>query len=263
MNKKIFVGSIPNNFQISDVLNYFRQFGELEGFVRTAQSSNNDHICGVLTCENEVTAKKILQSTHVLNKQVLDCHVYLQGERLKEYLKELNLRNVYITEIPFECTYNQLKCVFGKFGKIQNIKFLESKKVREKYAVVTFFEVKAAQAALKKKRIRGLGGLIKIKVFKDKKTKKKTYEGENTWYNNGSNSSWNRNGNFKKGNSCMTQNNNDDFGRGSQFSNEKNRRILKEFSFKQNYEIHELFSMFRWSNPVEKRHKMMSIRFNR
>lgn len=252
MNQKIFVGSIPASFKTEELLKYFQKYGELEGFSETPQNGNKDHICGILICQNEMTVKRILENKHILKGQVLDCHIFLKGNKLKKYLDELNKRNIYVTEIPYECTYNQLKCVFGKFGKIQNIKFLLSKKVREKYAIVTFVKAESAQAALQKRRVRGLGCLIKIKIFKDKNTKRKLKFQLNydMRMNNGSfGSSQDHSGNGEKV-----------FEYGG--VENKERRILEKFTFNQKDRVHELFWTFRWNSPAEMNHHPENLRLN-
>lgn len=256
MNKKIFVGSIPTSYQKEEVIEYFSVYGEIQGFSIIVKKSDKDHICGILSCGEEDTTQRILSEKHILRGQILDCHIYLRGSKLKKYLTELNQRNVYVTEIPIDCTFNQLKCVFGKFGKIQNIKFLHSKRVKEKYAIVTFFDIKAAQEALRKKRIRGLGTTIKIKVFKDKKTKMKEKRGQRN--------EWNYTERPQAGFGIYADNKTAPKTRLSPTnrSAHKQKQTLRWFSFSQSDKVHEVFMGLKWNNPIDNNHRFGNLRIN-
>jgi RNA recognition motif-containing protein len=173
MSLKIFVGSIPTNITKQRVLDYFAQYGELTNFsIVVKPQKGKDHKCGILNCQNEQTLNSILKQPHSLDGNILDCHRYLRGKRLRDYLSTLNRRNVYVTNMPYNTSNKSLSNFFENFGAIQNVRFLYSKKrYKEKYAIITFEEEEVAQELLRMKKVRFRGGWIKLKIYKDKKMK--------------------------------------------------------------------------------------------
>lgn len=264
MENKIFVGSIPSSYTIEEIIKYFSSYGEVEEFTALSKTQQRDHICGILTCISKSMVKKILEDKHELRGQILDCHIYLTGNKLKNYLDELNKRNIYVTEIPFSCTYNQLKCVFGKFGKIQNIKFLVSKKVKEKYAIVTFNEITSAEKALQKKRVKGLGSIIKVKVFKDKHTKEKTkLTKSNINYGEKLNHHYEENANR-----FNNSHNNNRFlyektkARNQEQGGEWKKKHLIDICFGRRDKCHEIFDQIQYKSPIYDNHLPANLRWN-
>ena len=130
MQAKIFLGSLPREFNRKVLYNHFSRFGGIKSLKVLKDAKKKCTGCAILVCENQETRDTILGIEHKLFGKLIECHEYKRGRKLKQYNQELWRKRVFVKQIPQEFSTMRLKVLFEEmFGEV---KFSSLNKMRRK-----------------------------------------------------------------------------------------------------------------------------------
>ena len=126
-NATIFLGGIPIDFQPSDLLPYFENFGEIQAlqFKKRKQSDLYNLGFGYMQADPLVTAKILSTPFHSVKNRRIECKPFMKkGKGKLNYVKAKTEKTIYAYGIPMNWKLVEVKKFFQKFGKIENLYFL-------------------------------------------------------------------------------------------------------------------------------------------
>ena len=150
---RIFVSNIPGNTDRKVMIKYFSQFGRIADASTLYKIGRRGRICIEIEFYDLETKNIVLNTVHKIKGRYIDCEEYLTGKRLQSRNLRLREVNVYIPILPPSMDNQQVKEIFERLGKVEQVRMGFSNTLRSNYCVVSFSDKETAQ------RVVGLGSI--------------------------------------------------------------------------------------------------------
>ena len=150
MKLTIHLGCLPITAQEYQLFQYFSQFGCITHVIIRRSISGQATGIGTVDCGDEATYSGILyHQDHIFQGRKIFCTKLFKGRQLKEKREELEARRLFISNIAYNATDQQIFEAMSYFGPVQNAyRIVKSDQVRQAFGFVTFQdEVSAKRAA--------------------------------------------------------------------------------------------------------------------
>lgn len=120
-SKKIFVGGYDSTTKKSVLYNYFSTFGQVEKIISQFNRSKNAKGYCFIKFVNAISAQRVLSTrNHRLNNRTLFCSPVLKGKNLKESLKNMDGRRLFLSGLRKITSRTEIEDYFGQFASIEN-----------------------------------------------------------------------------------------------------------------------------------------------
>lgn len=113
-SKKIFVGGYDSTTKKSVLYNYFSTFGQVEKIISQFNRSKNAKGYCFIKFVNAISAQRVLSTrNHRLNNRTLFCSPVLKGKNLKESLKNMDGRRLFLSGLRKITSRTEIEDYFG------------------------------------------------------------------------------------------------------------------------------------------------------
>ena len=152
MSFKVFVGSIPGDARVDELLRIFSAYARVVRVKLAFERKKN--LCkgyGFVFCASRVDRERLLSSQGcvVFRDRSLSLREFQAGNLLRENRIAFNNRRIFVGNIPEFASTEQLRACFSVFGPIENIYLIKSEVPEEKkYGYVVFRREGSAKQAL-------------------------------------------------------------------------------------------------------------------
>lgn len=159
------VSKIPSTIQQKEVWNHFSLFGK----IKNLNFSKNQNTAGETSVQVEYHEKRgflraLRENIHVLRGFKLSVKKCLKGSQLASVETKISKRRVYVKNIPFSFTDQELYFLAEDFGAVELCYICKERRTarsKTDYGFITFYDEKSSRALLAQ-------GTIKLKKFKTK-----------------------------------------------------------------------------------------------
>jgi RNA recognition motif-containing protein len=170
-NFAIFVGSLSANTTQEHLVEYFSQFGRVQGAnLITDWATGASKRCGIVFCSDEHTLTAALAfKPHKLDGKAIRVSL---ADQEKKGTKKISTTNLFVGNISEKCSEQEMRLLFDKFGAIESIRFFKnaSTKPNTKNAIIQYIDSKSVELAFKSKSEMGNNDdSLKISPLKQKK----------------------------------------------------------------------------------------------
>lgn len=184
----IFLFGLSNTITRDELYNYFAQGYRSIINIRMKSKTKDGKITGYafLYITSLAEYKDILSiNRFYLHQRHFFAKPYLQGDELKKFKSQVKQRRVFVFGIPFSFQNEDLRCLMGQFGPLEDAFVVKDKTQGENskgYGYATFYRREDANAAKNQGRIQLGNHLIKIVEFmkKEEQALNKARRGEST-----------------------------------------------------------------------------------
>lgn len=137
---RIHVGCLPADTKTSSLLDYFTSFGNV---INVDVKYNDLYFCtgsATVTCQDMHTYSSIMNyNGHVFEGRKIYCSEFMTGKQLKEKTDTLRSRRVFVSNISFDLTNEELKWWMEHFGEVESAyRIVSVSNVKMPYGYVAF-----------------------------------------------------------------------------------------------------------------------------
>jgi hypothetical protein len=173
---KVFITGIDHKIQKAQLLDFFKASYPSAFKIKTVatnknqpQSKRQKKNAILFLTNNQEKYAIIEQDTFHINNTKIYAKPFFKGKKLKRFKNELKSKRIFVHNIPFELSKADLSKIFGRFGKTQEVIFIDQVKENRdgqvfKHGYVKFEDAKVAEKLIKMKWIEGGNGLKLIIV---------------------------------------------------------------------------------------------------
>ena len=119
---RLFIGGVKLNTTNQDLFKHFAQFGNIHS-AKINRDSRTGHSkgYGFITCGDAQTKWLILQRVHKIKGKVVDVKLPIPKAISKDIKIELYSRKIYIPNLEFEISEEDLSAYFKRFGQVKKV----------------------------------------------------------------------------------------------------------------------------------------------
>ena len=112
-SKKIFVGGYDSTTKKSVLYKYFSKFGKIDKIISQFDKSKNAKGYCFIKFVNASSAQRVLATrVHRLNNRTLNCSPVLKGKHLKDSIKNMDTRRLFLSGIRKITTREEIEDYF-------------------------------------------------------------------------------------------------------------------------------------------------------
>ena len=183
--KKIFVGGYDSLTQKEELFNYFSRFGEIKRIITKFDDQGTAKGYCFIKFYEVSSAKRVLDhKEHRLNNRILECRPVMKGKMLKESLKRIDNRRVFISNICKQVDKRMLEELLSAHVPLENTYLVSKKRKPTAIAFVTLRSEEDVEILLEKSILAG-GKKLVIRKYKRKfdvqKEKERKLQGQERW----------------------------------------------------------------------------------
>jgi len=155
--KTVFVGCVPGNMREDEVIQELNLEGKIINF-RLKQKQNKKGGMGFATFDiiDEELYKDYTipgRKEIMLRGRKVPTRQYYSDSKKDSFLKGLNNKRVYLTNIPASLSDKEINATFSKFGNLLGAYAIRKKGVSQGFGYANYVEVRGAQNVIKRKRV--------------------------------------------------------------------------------------------------------------
>lgn len=121
-NNYVFVGGLKASFKEETIQKFFGKFGKIESIDLKKNKEKEDFnrgFCVIKFIDPEVAERLIRIKDHKIGKRLVTCRKYLKGNQLAQQKTDINLRKIYISNLPKKAENEGIIKLFSTFGKVE------------------------------------------------------------------------------------------------------------------------------------------------
>lgn len=172
---KIFLGSLPPHLTNEQITSLLKKYGKITKahllfHKRTGFCKGFGHII----VGDQATYQRILQANLVIDGRKIFKEPFLEGKKLSAKKEKFVSKRIFVSNLPYEITDEQLKRTFTKFGAVeQAYRIISTNGKRQPYGFVLFENPDVANLCHKKGLVMFNGHQIKCRLFVNFEEKRK------------------------------------------------------------------------------------------
>ena len=152
---RVFIGCITGNSSSQELVALLSNFAKVQGVMLASERNpQGNEYClgyGFAVCNSREDVDALLAQSNKLSYRgrFITLREYKVGSKLKEDKKKFNLRRLFIGNVPQTTSSAEIAEIFSKYGKIENVYFVNKDKDQSyKYGYIVFLDQKAAESAI-------------------------------------------------------------------------------------------------------------------
>jgi RNA recognition motif-containing protein len=121
-NFRLFVGGLPSQVTETQLFDYFSRFGLIEWvLIKRDKKRGYSKGYGFITCSHLSTKRKILGMEHTIEGKLVDVNLATPKKKSDNFKSELYKRKIYIPDLEFGISEEDLAGYFSQFGKVNKV----------------------------------------------------------------------------------------------------------------------------------------------
>lgn len=162
-NSYVFVGGLKATFTEDQLFTYFSTVGEVDSInlkMKKRMKNINRGFCIVKFKTNKIAQRALKMKDHFIERRLVTCRPYLQGEKLEKSKSQKNNKKIYISGLHKDTSNDDIRKAFEKFGKVEAGYTLKDEEKGESkgFGFVTFEEEGVVEKVLEQSGILEING---------------------------------------------------------------------------------------------------------